>query len=108
MAKFDPPNSRHGEVNSNNFALVIEEPATSVDCWRKIASLRVEESRWAVVFLGCVRRFQLRARLGPPWHHRDLLPHRPTVQISRSGFLKQDSPGTSRDVEFEVTAKDTD
>ena len=32
----------------------------------------------------------------------------PTVQISRSGFLKQDSPGTSRDVESEVTAKDTD
>jgi hypothetical protein len=22
------------------------------------------------VFLGCVRRFQLRARLGRPWHHR--------------------------------------
>jgi hypothetical protein len=30
------------------------------------------------------------------------------VQISRSGFLKQDSPGTPRDVESEVAAKDTD
>ena len=32
----------------------------------------------------------------------------PTVQISRSGFLKQDSPVASMDVESEVTVKDTD
>ena len=30
----------------------------------------------------------------------------PTVQISRSGFLKQDSPGTSGHVGFEAAATD--
>jgi hypothetical protein len=46
--------------------------------------------------------------LGPPWHHRDSSSLTdPTVQISRSGFLKQDSPGTSRDVESEAIVKDT-
>jgi len=38
----------------------------------KQASLRVEEiPRSCRFFLGCVRRFQLRARLGPPWRQRD-------------------------------------
>ncbi len=32
----------------------------------------------------------------------------PNVRISRSGFLKQDSPGTSRDVESEAAAEDVD
>ena len=49
------------------------------------------------MFLGCICRFQLRARLGPPWHHRDGSPLTdPTVQISRSGFLKRDSRLKSR------------
>ena len=61
------------------------------------------------VFLGCVRRFQLRARLGRPWHHREVSSLTdPTVQISRSGFLKQDSPGTPRNAESEAAAEDAD
>jgi hypothetical protein len=59
------------------------------------------------VFLGCVRRFQLRARLGPPWHPRDVSSLTdPTVQISRSGFLKQVSPITSRHVGSVAAATD--
>ena len=35
--------------------------------------------------LGCFRRFQLRARLGSPWHHRLSPLADPTVQIYRRG-----------------------
>jgi hypothetical protein len=45
--------------------------------------------------------------LGRPWHHRDVSSLTdPTVRISRSGFLKQDSPGTSRHVGSEAAAED--
>ncbi len=40
-------------------------------------------------FLGCIRRFQLRARLGRPWQHRISPLTDPTVRISRSGFVKR-------------------
>ena len=40
--------------------------------------------------LGCIRRFQLRARLGRPWHLRNVSSLTdPAVQISRSGFFKR-------------------
>ncbi len=42
--------------------------------------------------LASVRRFRLRARLGPPWPTEVSPLTDPTVQISRSGFLKQYSP----------------
>ena len=74
------------------------------DCWRNITLSRgdLRETR-----LLSVRRFQLRARLGPPWHHRDGSSLTdPTVQISRSGFLKQDSPVMSRHGESEAAATD--
>src|ERR1700751_3664929 len=58
-------------------------------------------------FLGCIRRFQLRARLGRPWHHWDISSlTNPTVQISRSGLLRQDSPDKSRHGGSEVAATD--
>ena len=43
------------------------------------------------VFLGPIRRFQLRARLGQPWLSQLSPLTDPTVQISRSGFFKRDS-----------------
>jgi hypothetical protein len=47
------------------------------------------------------------SRLGPPWHHRDSSSLTdPTVQISRSGFLKPDSPLVSRHGESEAAATD--
>jgi hypothetical protein len=58
-------------------------------------------------FLGCVRRFQLRGRLVRPWHHRDVSSLTDlTVQISRSGFLKRDSPVTSGHCRSEAAATD--
>ena len=42
--------------------------------------------------LASVHRFRLRARLGPPWPTEVSPLTDPTVQISRSGFLKQYSP----------------
>ena len=39
--------------------------------------------------LACIRRFQLRARLGPSWRIGDSPLTDPTVQISRSGFVKR-------------------
>ena len=42
--------------------------------------------------LASFHRFRLRARLGPPWPTEVSPLTDPTVQISRSGFLKQDSP----------------
>ena len=39
--------------------------------------------------LACIRRFQLRARLGPSWRIGDSPLTDPTVQISCSGFVKQ-------------------
>jgi hypothetical protein len=42
--------------------------------------------------LACIRRFQLRARLGPSWRIGDSPLTDPAVQISRSGFFKRDSP----------------
>ena len=38
-------------------------------------------------FLGCIRRFQLRARVGRPWQYRISPLTDPTVRISRSGFV---------------------
>jgi len=55
--------------------------------------LRVEET-----LVGCrlplasFHRFRFRARLGPPWPTEVSPLTDPTVQISRSGFLKQYSP----------------
>jgi hypothetical protein len=51
--------------------------------------------RWA--FLGPVRRFQLRARLGPPWLILFSPLTDPAVQIFRSGFFRRDSPLLPRD-----------
>ena len=42
--------------------------------------------------LASFHRFRLRARLGPPWPTEASPLTDPTVQISRSGFLKQYSP----------------
>jgi hypothetical protein len=42
--------------------------------------------------LASFRRFRLRARLGPPWPTEISPLTDPTVQISRSGFLKRYSP----------------
>jgi len=42
--------------------------------------------------LASFHRFRLRARLGPPWPTEVSPLTDPTVQISRSGFLKQYSP----------------
>ena len=39
--------------------------------------------------LACIRRFQLRARLGPSWCIGDSPLTDPSVQISRSGFVKR-------------------
>jgi hypothetical protein len=48
------------------------------------------EPRKLQVFLGCIRRFQLRARLDPPWHPRDVSSLTdPTVQCSRSVYLNR-------------------
>jgi hypothetical protein len=54
------------------------------------------------VFLGCFRRFQLRARLGSPWLHQLSPLADPTVQIYRSGFLKRDSPHHSKNAGYVV------
>jgi hypothetical protein len=42
--------------------------------------------------LASFHRFRLRARLGSPWPTEVSPLTDPTVQISRSGFLKQYSP----------------
>jgi hypothetical protein len=42
--------------------------------------------------LASIRRFRLRARLGPPWPTEVSPLTDPTVQNYRSGFLKQYSP----------------
>jgi len=42
--------------------------------------------------LAAVHRFRFRARLDPPWPTEVSPLTDPTVQISRSGFLKQYSP----------------
>lgn len=56
-----------------------------------------------------LRRLQLRARLGRLWHHRDDFSLTDlTMQVFRSGFLKSDSPGTSRDVGSEAAVEGAD
>ena len=50
-----------------------------------LPSSRVLEGLWT--FLGCIHRFQFRARLGPSWHTVNSPSTDPTVQIFRSGFV---------------------
>src|SRR5712692_8115073 len=92
------------------FRVFPAQSSTVLGCWQ-LLQYRLSPSRGVPIgcraFLGCVRRFQLRARLGPPWPHRESSSLTdPTVQISRSGFLKQDSPVTSRHGESEAAATD--
>jgi hypothetical protein len=69
-------------------------------------SCRVEEARGALDFLGCLRRFQLRARLGPSWRFGDSSLTDPTVPISRSGFVKRTPSRRPRDP-FRVRGADS-
>src|SRR6516225_3415547 len=58
------------------------------------------------VFLGCIRRFQLRARLGPPWRRRLSPLTDPTEQDYRSGFLKRDSPHQAKNAGYAAATRD--
>ena len=52
------------------------------------------------MFLGCIRRFQLRARLAPPWRRRLSPLTDPTEQDYRSGFLQRDSPRQAKNAGY--------
>jgi hypothetical protein len=99
---FDFENGRHYTSQSPAPMLLErfhpERKAISLNNCRRQACLRVEEIPRSCRFsLAVSALFQLRARLGPPWHQRDGSPLTdPTVQISRSGFLKRDSLLKSR------------
>jgi hypothetical protein len=67
---------------------------------------RVEESATGLrCSLACIRRFQLRARLGSPWRHRLSPLTDPTVRDYRSGFLKRNSPHHAKNGGYVVATR---
>ena len=79
------------DVLINNAGVFIPKPFTEYTT-EDFDTFRVEET-----LVGCrlplasFHRFRFRARLGPPWPTEVSPLTDPTVQISRSGFLKRDS-----------------